>query len=97
MATRTPVQLSPPPNHSEKGIGAIMKLWLNHVYDRLGQGPFMVQGYAKAAMPAPANWARTTSPSFTSLIFVHDATGGAVVAYSNGTNWLRIDTNAVIT
>lgn len=29
-------------------------------------------------------------------IYVSDAAGGAVLAYSNGTNWLRCDTSAIV-
>lgn len=31
------------------------------------------------------------------MIFVSDASGGSIMAFSNGTNWLRCDTSAIIT
>lgn len=96
MADRLPVSLSPPPNRNEIGIGWVMKNWLQSLFDRVGAGPFMLQGYSKAALPTAADWGKITTPCFTSLIFVYDDVGGPVVAYSNGTSWKRIDTNAVI-
>jgi len=44
--------------------------------------------YAKASLPAATPAGK--------IIYVTDATGGACIAFSNGTNWLRCDTSAVI-
>jgi len=60
-------------------------------FDRVARAGFPVRmpQYSKADLPAAANYPGT-------WIFVHDATGGAVPAYSAGGAWLRADTSAVI-
>lgn len=45
--------------------------------------------YTVATLPAAAG-------NTGALIYVSDATGGAVPAFSNGSSWLRVDTRAVI-
>lgn len=51
-------------------------------------GPVSLKSYPKASVPAA-----TTAGQ---LIYVSDAATGATVCYSNGTNWLRVDTSAVL-
>lgn len=60
-------------------------------FDRVARAGFPVRmpQYSKADLPTAANYPGT-------WIYVHDATGGASPAYSNGTSWLRADTSAVI-
>jgi hypothetical protein len=53
-----------------------------------GGGPVGLRSYPKASVP-PA----TTAGQ---LIYVSDAATGATVCYSNGTNWLRVDTSAIL-
>jgi len=81
-----------PPNISTEDVS--LKQWLNEVYNRVGSGPFMVPVYTKADLPDAAMWGDNTS--FTSLIYVKDETGGAVLAFSNGTNWLRVTDRAIV-
>jgi hypothetical protein len=45
--------------------------------------------YAKASVPSA-----TTNTG--ALIYVSDAATGACPCFSNGTNWLRVDTSAVL-
>lgn len=53
-------------------------------------GTVQLTGYTVAGVPAAADNARR-------LIFVSNgAAGSPVVAFSNGTNWLRVDTLAAI-
>ena len=52
-------------------------------------GVFKLPSYLKTAVP-PA----TTNAG--ALIYVSDATGGACPMFSNGTNWLRVDTSAIM-
>jgi len=52
-------------------------------------GTMKLASYLKTAMPPAAS-------NTGGLIYVSDAATGATVAYSNGTNWLRVDTSAVI-
>jgi hypothetical protein len=51
--------------------------------------PVVLAKFPKADLPLASRWVG-------SWIYVSDATGGAVPAYSNGTNWLRSDTSAII-
>lgn len=52
-------------------------------------GVLKVASYLKTAMPPAAG-------NTGGMIYVTDAATGATVAYSNGTNWLRVDTSAII-
>ncbi len=49
----------------------------------------------KSALPSAALNAANAQQA-PGRIWVSDAAGGAVFAYSDGTHWLRIDTNAII-
>ena len=46
--------------------------------------------YAVADLPAAADWPRWVP------VFVTDETGGAVLAFSDGTNWRRCTDRAVV-
>ena len=89
------VNLPPLPNYNLK-ISITLSEWLQKLYARVGQGPFLIQGYSLANLPDATKWGKrgTTNP-FTSLIYIQDApTGGGggagdggCVAYSDGTVW----------
>lgn len=51
--------------------------------------PTVLAPFPKADLPLASRWVG-------SWIYVTDATGGAVPAFSNGVNWLRADTSAII-
>jgi hypothetical protein len=51
--------------------------------------PWEVPSYTVASVPPAANWAR-------SIIYVSNETGGATLAFSDGTNWRRAQDRAVI-
>jgi hypothetical protein len=89
------VRLPPPP--PQTGNPAV-QTWLANVHSRVGDGPFLVQGYNRANVPPADEWANLTSPNyFSSLIFVIDAGGATpMLAFSNGTDWIRVDTGAAI-
>jgi len=56
----------------------------------LGANPFPVTSYTLATLPPAADNAGC-------MVYVSNATGGGVMCYSRGTaNWLRIDTNAIV-
>jgi hypothetical protein len=64
--------------------------WLSKVFQRLGGGRnniIYVPSFAKAALP-PAD--------AQGLIYVTDETGGAVIAFSDGTNWRRVTDRAIV-
>ena len=60
-------------------------------FDRVARAGFPVRmpQYSRTDLPSAANY-----PG--SWIYVHDATGGAVPAFSDGVNWRRCDSAAVI-
>jgi hypothetical protein len=90
------VRLSPPPT----GVvnPAVTNSWLSTIYQRTGDGPLLIQGYSKANVPDATVWGSiTTDNLFSSIIFVIDAgAGDPVLAFSDGTDWRRVDTRAAI-
>lgn len=70
--------------------------WLERVFNRLGsgEGPIPIKGYAKANLPTASEWGDISS--FSSLIYVTDEVGGAVLAFSDGTNWRRVTDRAIV-
>lgn len=59
---------------------------INYLHDRLGP-VVLLPSYTVATLPV------ATSPG---VIFVSDETGGATMAYADGTNWRRVYDNAVV-
>lgn len=49
----------------------------------------VLPSYAVASLPSASNYAR-------GLIYVSDETGGATVAFSDGTNWRRVQDRAIV-
>jgi hypothetical protein len=71
--------------------------WLFRLSRRVGDGPILIQGYAVAGLPDAAEWGTTSSTDpFSSLIYVYDETGGATLAFSDGTNWRRVQDRAIV-
>jgi hypothetical protein len=90
------VHLSPP-THFPAEFVQVWKDWLFRVFDRVGDGPFKVQGFEVANLPSAADWGSVaTDKEFSSIIFVHDETGGATLAFSDGTDWRRVQDRAVV-
>ena len=93
------LNISPPPNNLDNLDHYSWRSWFMSVYNRLGTGPLGVQGYAKANLPSAGDWgsvSTATGEAFSSLIFVHDEVGGAVLAFSDGTNWRRVTDRAIV-
>lgn len=66
---------------------------LNRVLPKDGseamRGPMVLKTYLVAALP--------TAGDFTQgLIYVSDETGGAIPAFSDGTNWRRVSDRAIV-
>ena len=74
-------------------ISSILGGWLNSVFLRIGNNPLQIPSYTVATLPSAADWADS---SFTSLVGVSDETGGYTLAFSNGTNWLRVQDLAIV-
>ena len=51
--------------------------------------PLVLASYLKAALPSAATYAQ-------GVIYVSDEAGGAVPAFSDGTNWRRVTDRAVV-
>lgn len=69
----------------------VMVSFLNTVRRALGEpdGPPSLKAYVKADVPA-------ASSNLGKMIWLMDATGGPFVYVSNGTDWIRMSTEAVL-
>lgn len=66
-------------------------LWVSRVSQILsGRRPLQLASYAVASLPDAAAWPQCT-------VYVSNDAGGAVTAYSDGTNWRRSTDRAVVT
>ena len=72
------------PNWASALVGNIMDWVQNQL-----RGPQNLTGYVKAKLPDATKNNR-------SMIYVDDDTGGAVPAFSDGTNWRRVTDRNVI-
>jgi len=68
--------------------------WFSTLYDRLGPGPFKIPSYAKADLPSATKW--QTNGGFSGIILVEDEIGGATLAFSDGTNWRRVQDRVIV-
>lgn len=87
------VQLSPPPSYIQDVSDYRWVRWFSEVFDRIGSGPFSVRGYTVAGLPSASEFGGT---DFSSIIFVSNESGGATLAFSDGTNWRRVTDNAIV-
>lgn len=62
--------------------------WLSAIQSAL-TGPFQFSSYTVATLPNPKTAGQ--------MIYVSDAATGAIPAFSDGTNWRRVDDRAIIT
>jgi hypothetical protein len=53
------------------------------------QAPLLLKSYTVATLPTASDWE-------SGLIYVSDEAGGATVAVSNGTNWVRVQDLATV-
>lgn len=87
------LDLSPPPTYVQE-FNAVWRTWISSVYERLKSGPILIKGYTVATVPDATKWSDGTT--FSSLIYVSNETGGATLAFSDGTNWRRVQDRAII-
>ncbi len=52
-------------------------------------GPLVVKTFTVATVPTASVWTQ-------GIIYVSDETGGATLAFSNGTNWLRVQDRVIV-
>jgi len=67
---------------------ALSRVW-TYVLSKLAAVPAPVPTYTVATLPSVATYARA-------MIYVSDETSGAVIAFSDGTNWRRVTDRAVV-
>lgn len=87
------LNIEPPPQQVPE-FNFIWKNWLYSVYKRLKYGPLLIAGYAKANLPSAADYGNGSDMS--ALVFVNDEIGGATLAFSDGTNWRRVQDRAIV-
>jgi len=68
--------------------------WLSKLNTRIGNGPFKLAGYSVTALPSASD--NGSLNDFTSLIYIYDEVGGATLAFSDGTNWRRVQDRAIV-
>ena len=96
--TTNKVQISPPPTSIQDKSTQEWSRWFNRLYNRVGDGPFKLRTYSKSNLPTESDWGHSgTANSFTSLIGVYDETSGFTIAFSDGTNWRRVQDRSIIT
>jgi len=86
------IRISPPPYTLE--FDSVWRTWLNNIFERIGNGPFMIKGYTVATVPDANMYSDGTD--FSSIIYVSDETGGSTLAFTDGTNWRRVQDRAII-
>jgi len=65
--------------------------WLQEAQKLLSGGrPFPLQSFTVATLPLAADFPEC-------LVYVSDAAGGAIPAFSDSVDWRRVDTRAVVT
>lgn len=74
-------------------LAPVLDTWLHAVSLRIGKNPFQIPTYTVATLPTATSWADT---AFTSLVGVSDETGGYTVAFSDGTNWRRVQDRVIV-
>ncbi len=89
-------KLDPAPVQVKDLTSPTWSKWFSKIQFNIGRGSIGIEGYAKAALPDATKLGSSSSPAFSSIIFVYDEVGGPTLAFSNGTNWLRVQDRAVV-
>jgi len=87
------IDLSPPPSQVLE-FAYPWKKWLFNLYQRVKPGPFKISAYTVATLPDATLW--SDADTFASLVYVTNEAGGAIVAFSDGTNWRRVTDRAIV-
>lgn len=70
-----------------------VELWIKQVYENL-TGITRVRSYAVADLPSAADF--DPADGGAAMLYVSDETGGATLAFSDGTNWRRVQDRAIV-
>lgn len=94
-------RIAPPPSLVPSGLPDIWTKWFRSIGDMLGVFPLKVQAFSVSNLTTtelnPARWGNVTpKDAFSSIIFVYDETGGATLAFSDGTDWRRVTDLAIV-
>lgn len=86
--------LPPPPSRvsiaSQNGaVINLWQVWFQKIAEILGNEPIPVAAYTVATAPSAATHTGH-------MIYVSDEAGGATMAFSDGTDWRRVQDRAVI-
>jgi len=82
----------PPPPSKVTVFDSQWIRWLSGFYDKSG-AQTTAEGFSVAGLP-PAN--KSESNKYTRIIYVYDEAGGAVLAFSDGVNWLRVTDRVIV-
>jgi len=69
-------------------LGDGSTVWTSLAY-YFEENPWKIKTCTVATVPSAATWVN-------SLIYVSDETGGAIPAFSDGTNWRRVSDRAIV-
>jgi len=96
-------RVTPPPSDIESTFSFEWRKWFSSIGDSLGNFPLKIPAYSVAELqtgtvtvPAANHGSIAAIKEFSSLVFVYDETGGATLAFSDGTNWRRVQDRVVI-
>jgi len=65
-------------------------LWFETLYRALnGSAPLKLSSYTVSTLPSAANYEAN-------ITYVSNETGGATIAFSDGTNWRRVQDRAIV-
>ena len=71
-----------------------IELWIKQVYDNL-TGVNQAKAFTVATLPNPASYNPETNGR-AAFVYVSDETGGATLAFCDGTSWRRVQDRAVV-
>lgn len=71
-----------------------LELWIKQVYDNL-TGVNEAKAFTVLELPDPASYDPETTGR-AAYIYVSDETGGSTLAFSDGTNWRRVQDRVIV-
>lgn len=71
-----------------------VELWIKQVYENL-TGVGSAKAFTVATLPAATDYDPTVDGR-AAYIYVSDESGGATLAFSDGTNWRRVQDRAIV-
>jgi hypothetical protein len=81
--------ITPPPSTIEDKNHHSWTKWFYDIYDKIGDEAFELESSLVANLPSAANLEGH-------ILYVSDESGGATVAFSDGTDWRRVQDRAIV-